>query len=221
MRSFDGSMIYSRKPWKLALTSRTRINQRRHATLGAAFGRADRDIGAAMPDMDVQVDPAGRDEGALGVDARARHRRQPGTGQAWQPCHRHRPGCRSAPVALPAPKPIRLHVGEEGAALPACSPVIYRSFRSLGSSMSRRPSPTICSESTERMMAKPGNSVIQSAWPIYWRPAAIIGAPGRDFGADAQAEEGKPGLGQHGAGKEEGAPAPGSATADCAAHAAS
>ena len=37
-------------------------------TLGAAFGRADRDISAAVPDVDVQIDPAGREDTAAGVD---------------------------------------------------------------------------------------------------------------------------------------------------------
>ena len=36
-------------------------------------------------------------------------------------------------------------------------------FRSLGSSRSRKPSPTICSDSAERMIATPGNTTSQIA----------------------------------------------------------
>ena len=36
-------------------------------------------------------------------------------------------------------------------------------FRSLGSSKSRKPSPTICSDSAERMIATPGNTTSQIA----------------------------------------------------------
>ncbi|MHC2485153.1 hypothetical protein ACVIKP_007008 [Rhizobium leguminosarum] len=55
---------------KICLTGRTGIDQRGDAALDAAFGRTDGNISAAMPDMHVQVDPAGRNEGALAVDAR-------------------------------------------------------------------------------------------------------------------------------------------------------
>ncbi len=53
---------------EIRLARRTGIHQCGYAALGPAFGGADRDVGAAVPDMHVQIDPAGRDEGTLGVD---------------------------------------------------------------------------------------------------------------------------------------------------------
>lgn len=55
---------------EIRLTGRTGIDQRSDAALDTAFGRADGNIGTAVPDMHVQVDPARRNEGALAVDAR-------------------------------------------------------------------------------------------------------------------------------------------------------
>ena len=52
-------------------------------------------------------------------------------------------------------------------------------FCSLGSSASRRPSPTICSDSTVSTIAKPGSRISHSAWPKYcWRAGDHV-APGR------------------------------------------
>ena len=53
---------------EIRLTRRTGIHQRGHAALGPAFRGADGDIGAAMPDMHMQIHPAGRDEGTLGIN---------------------------------------------------------------------------------------------------------------------------------------------------------
>src|SRR5439155_7902905 len=50
----------------------------------------------------------------------------------------------------------------------------YSAFRSLGSSRSRKPSPTICSDSAERMIAMPGNTTSQIAWCANCWPLAII-----------------------------------------------
>src|SRR5437867_4115904 len=47
-------------------------------------------------------------------------------------------------------------------------------FRSFGSSRSRKPSPTICSDSAERMIAMPGNTTSQIAWCANCWPLAII-----------------------------------------------
>src|SRR5690606_27307215 len=51
---------------------------------------------------------------------------------------------------------------------------VYSSLRRRGSSTSRRPSPTSCSDSTDSTMAMPGNTMIQSADPMYCWPALIM-----------------------------------------------
>ena len=50
------------KAMEIGLAGRAGIDDGRDAALDAAELRPDRDVGAAMPDMGVQIDPAGRDD---------------------------------------------------------------------------------------------------------------------------------------------------------------
>ncbi len=55
---------------KVRFARRSCIDERRDAALGTAFGRTDRDVCAAVPDMDVQIHPARRDPGTFTIDHR-------------------------------------------------------------------------------------------------------------------------------------------------------
>ena len=156
-----------------------------------------------MPDMHMQIDPAGRNPRTLAIDALdiARYsKRRTGLSDTAVGIDQDvdRPvGCTGTEShrfdVCEKHRPLRLISGRHD----------YKSFRSLGSSRSRSPSPTICSDSTERMMAKPGNKVIQSARADILTASGNHRAPGGDFRADAEAKEREAGFRQHGAGKEE------------------
>ena len=77
-------------------------------------------------------------------------------------------------------------------------------LRSLGSSRSRRPSPTICSDSAERMIANPGNTHQPDRLVRELLAAGDHRAPGRQRGRNADAEKRQARLGEHGVGEDEG-----------------
>ncbi len=123
MRSFDGSMIYSRNLRVLASPAEP-DDQCRHAPFDAAFGRTDRDIGTTVPDMDMQVDSS--------LARRRHHCRQ----RVLR--HRPRPGRPSLAIlpsastrmsialqGVPAPKPTGFTLVRRKAACP----LFHRSFR--------------------------------------------------------------------------------------------
>ena len=161
------------KAGEVGLAGRAGVDQRDHPALEPALARPDRDVGAAVPDMDVQVAPAGRHEGAVASDDARLRLRAAGLGPLARSCRRRRSGCRPDHRACRAPKPTgRTSVRSTwrlGARHRRRSSIMgappQRSLRSRGSSRSRSPSPIICSESTASTMATPGKIISQSAVP--------------------------------------------------------
>jgi hypothetical protein len=65
--------------------------------------------------------------------------------------------------------------GVEGGAEMADVEAVHIDFRRRGSSRSRIPSPSSCSDNAVMMIARPGNSTIHSAWCAYcWLPATMV-----------------------------------------------
>ena len=71
MRSRAGSITIFAEAVEIRLAGGPRIDDRRDAALDAAQRWPDRNVGAAMPHVRVQIDPARRNERAVAVDRRA------------------------------------------------------------------------------------------------------------------------------------------------------
>ena len=163
---------------EIGLAGRARVDDGRDAALDAAEATA----GSRCRCRRARHGRAGRPSPARRkAPLRDRCRRRPRARRARARPSAMRPSApirmSTAPCGAPGPKPTGFTPDEQQRrpSFAAITRIVIRDpFCSRGSRRSRRPSPTICSESTESTMAMPGNSVIQSACPTYCRPAAIM-----------------------------------------------